>query len=79
MMTKEEVHEAIDRLNDDQLRPVATLLEEILPLGEDPVLHRLKGIPGIRLPAHWPPRFEKVEPLEIEGELASDRLIRERR
>ena len=58
MMTKEEGHNAIDRLNEDQLRPVATLLEEFLPAAEDPVLERLKAIPGIQLPAHrrtWMP------------------------
>lgn len=79
MMAKEEVHDAIDRLSEDQLRPVARLLEELLPGAEDPVLERLKAIPGIRLPAHWPPRFERVEPLEIGGELASEWMVRERR
>ncbi len=79
MMTKEEVHEAIDRLNEDQLRPVATLLEELLPSGKDKLWEQLKGIAGIRLPAHWPPRFGPVERAQVEGEMASERLIRERR
>lgn len=45
----------------------------------DPVWERLKAIPGIKLPRQWPPRFEPVEPLRVEGELPSERLIRERR
>ena len=54
-------------------------VEELLAAGGDPVLERLKSIPGIRLAAHWPPRFDEVEPFKIEGELASERLIRDRR
>lgn len=45
----------------------------------DLVWERLKNIPGARLPHHWPSRFKVVEPLKVEGELPSERLIRERR
>jgi hypothetical protein len=39
----------------------------------------MKSVPGIKLPDHWPPRFEKFEPLRVEGEPVSEQLIRERR
>lgn len=45
----------------------------------DPVWDRLKCIPGVKLPTRWPPRFKLVHPLKVEGELPSQRLIRERR
>jgi len=79
MMTKEEVHQAIDRLNDDQLRPVATLIEELLPRNTASLWEGLKCVPGIRFPGHWPPRFGSVERLRLDGDLASDQLIRDRR
>jgi hypothetical protein len=45
----------------------------------DSLLERLESLPGVKLPVHWPPRFEHVAPLEVEGELPSQRLVRERR
>jgi hypothetical protein len=45
----------------------------------DPLLEKLKGIPGLRLPAQWPPRFASFEPIQVEGEPVSEQLIRERR
>jgi hypothetical protein len=45
----------------------------------DPLRERLESLPGVKLPAHWPPRFKPVESLRVEGELPSQRLIRERR
>ena len=45
----------------------------------DSLWERLKNLPGLRLPAHWPPRFKPVRPLEVDGELPSQRLVRERR
>lgn len=45
----------------------------------DPVGEKLKGIPGIKLPAHWPPNFPQFDPLLVEGEPVSEQLIRERR
>jgi hypothetical protein len=43
------------------------------------IQERLKSLPGVKLPAHWPPRFRPVESLKVEGELPSQRLVRERR
>jgi hypothetical protein len=45
----------------------------------DSLRERLESLPGVKLPAHWPPRFKPVESLQVEGELSSQRLIRERR
>jgi hypothetical protein len=45
----------------------------------DPLRQRLASLPGVKLPAHWPPRFKALESLEVEGELPSQRLVRERR
>lgn len=45
----------------------------------DAVWERLKMIPGVKLPVHWPPLFRPVEPVKVEGELPSQRLVRERR
>lgn len=46
---------------------------------EDAVWQQLNDLPGIQLPAHWPPRFAKFEPIPITGEPLSEQLIRERR
>jgi hypothetical protein len=40
---------------------------------------RLQSFPGVKLPAHWPPQFKPVEPLKVEGEMPSRRLVQERR
>jgi len=45
----------------------------------DSLRERLESLPGVKLPAHWPPRFKPFEPLQGEGELPTQRLIRERR
>ena len=47
--------------------------------GNDSLRERLKSLPGTKLPAHWPPQFKPLEPLKVEGELPSERLVRERR
>jgi hypothetical protein len=69
-------------------RSAAEILEQALAGGLPPrsdaalnnsPLERLKSLSGIKLPAHWPPRFKPVEPLQVEGELPSQRLVRERR
>ncbi len=81
MQTHAELHQAIDQLDDAQAKEVMTLVQDLLNGRTDVVLERLKKIPGIRLPANWPPQFERVQPvkLEGEGESASEQLIRERR
>ena len=63
----------------------AEILEEALAgrvdrgAASDPVWERLRMIPGVKLPDHWPPQFENFEPLHVEGEPVSEQLIRERR
>jgi len=79
MTSRTDLHRAIDELGDDQLNQVTAIVENLLARQSDPVWERLRRIPGIELPAHWPPRFRVVSPLKIEGELPSERLIRERR
>ena len=75
-MTKEQMHKVIDRLTEEQLNKVEAVLEQLDT--EDP-RERWKTIPGLRVPEEWPPRFGKVERLQVEGESASEQLIRERR
>lgn len=55
------------------------LEHELVLSSPDPVWERLRAIPGIKLPQCWPPKFKQVKPLPVEGELPSERLIRERR
>jgi hypothetical protein len=76
MMTKDQVHEAIDRLTDDQLNQVRAVLEQLS--AGDP-RGRWRNIPGIRLPAVWPPDYGDFRPVEVPGEPVSEQLIRERR
>ena len=66
MTTRRELHQAIGQLNDEQVRQVITVVERLVSKhfdSVDPVYERLKRIPGIQLPAHWPRRFETVERL----------------
>jgi hypothetical protein len=58
---------------------LAELAGRELSVPPGPVWQRLKTIPGVKLPDHWPPRFEKFEPLRVEGEPVSEQLVRERR
>ncbi len=39
----------------------------------------LESLPSVKSPFHWPPRFKPIEALWLEGELPSERLVRERR
>ena len=54
-------------------------IEREASTSHDPVWERLQTIAGVKLPAHWPPQFKSVEPLNVQGEMPSERLIRERR
>jgi len=67
--------EILEQLLDEQARRDAAEPSE----PTDPVWGCLKRIPGIRLPAHWPPQYPEFEPIPIEGEPVSEQLIRERR
>lgn len=49
------------------------------PAQADPVWQKLKTMPGLHLPDHWPPQFAQMEPLHVEGESVSEQLVRERR
>ncbi len=67
--SREHLHELVDQLNEEQIPQAAHALEAIL-----------RGIPGLRMPDHWPPQFMEFEPLPVNGEeLPSEQLIRERR
>jgi hypothetical protein len=79
MRTLSNLHKAIDQLNKEHINQIMSLVEVLLVEESDPIWHRLKEMPGIKLPSRWPPQFKPVEPLTLKGELASDQLIRERR
>jgi hypothetical protein len=76
MTSREELHRTIDDLDEEQLRQVKGAVEGIL--GDDLRRH-LSRIPGVQVPANWPPRFDLVERLRVEGEPMSEHLMRERR
>jgi hypothetical protein len=46
---------------------------------QERLLEVLRAIPGLRVPDHWPPRYEPFEPMPYDGEAPSEQLIRERR
>jgi hypothetical protein len=75
-MTKEQVHQAIDRLTEEQLNKVQAVLEQ---LHTDDPRERWRSIPGLRLPEEWPPDYGNFEPVRLDGESVSEQLIRERR
>ncbi len=77
-MTKEQIHEAIDRLTPDQLTQINAALEQISH--EDP-RERWRSIPGLKLPEIWPPDYGDFNPIKLtgEGESAAEQLIQERR
>ena len=75
-MTKEQIHEAIDRLSPDQLNQVQSVLEQLS--GEDP-RERWRSIAGLKVPAVWPPDFGDFSAVRLTGESVADQLIRDRR
>lgn len=76
MTSREELHRAIEQLSEDQLRQVSVVVEGLL---HPDWRRRLAGIPGVRMPAEWPGKFERVDRVRVEGELVSEQLMRERR
>lgn len=78
MTTRQDLHEAIDKLTDDQVKKVIEAVKRVI--ASNPY-ELLKGAPGIRVPDEWPPEYQVFEPIKIsqEGELPSEQLIRERR
>ncbi len=53
-MTKEQIHEAIDQLNPDQLNQLQSVLEQ---LSRDDPRERWRRITGLKVPAIWPPDY----------------------
>jgi hypothetical protein len=76
MTTKEQVHQAIERLSDDQLSKIQAAIEQLT--ADDP-RERWRSIPGLQLPDVWPPDYGDFQPVKLEGESVSEQLIRERR
>jgi hypothetical protein len=74
--SRSELHHLVDELPEEQLSAAAAAL---MQLRQDALRSTLASIPGLRMPAHWPPQFSDFEPLPFEGEPPSEQLIRERR
>jgi hypothetical protein len=74
--SRSELHRLVDELPEEQLSAAVVTLRQ---LQQDAVRSTLASIPGLRMPAHWPPQFSDFEPLPFEGEPPSEQLIRERR
>lgn len=79
MQSRNELHEAITRLADDQVQHVLAVVDGLLAQDQDPVRERMQQVPGVRMPARWRPKLNPVNPVTPSGELVSERLIRERR
>lgn len=77
--TRLELYAAIERLNDKQLGEVLSVAKSFLVDDKDPIRKRLLTMPGIKLPARRYPRLDAFEPLDVEGELPSEQIVRERR
>ncbi len=65
--TRNELHEAIDRLNEEQAEQVLALVQHLLAQKPDPLWECLKTIPGLTLPDHWPPQFGYFCPTPRKG------------
>lgn len=74
---RHHLHELVDQLDEQHIAQAAHALESIQRASLEAIL---RGIPGLRMPDHWPPQFVDFEPLPVTGEeLPSEQLIRERR
>ena len=78
MGCREELHRAIDKLTDKQVESVKNNVDALLERSHDESLHELLRIPGIRLGRDRDPNYNRLEPIKVEGELASEQVIRER-
>jgi len=75
--SRQHLQELVDQLNEQHIPQAAHALEAIQDASLEAIL---RGIPGLRMPDHWPPQFVEFEPLPVYGEeLPSEQLIRERR
>jgi hypothetical protein len=71
------LHQMLDALSEEQIPAAYAALTQVQ---QDALRSALASIPGLRLPAHWPPRFSTFDPMPYEGqESPSEQLIRERR
>jgi hypothetical protein len=70
------LHQLVDTLPEEHM-PAA--LAALIQVRQDALRATLASIPGLRLPAQWPPHFPDVEPMPYEGESPSEQLIQERR
>ncbi len=76
-LSRAALHQLVDTLPEDQLPAATAALAQVQ---QDALRSTLASIPGLRLPAQSPPRFEVFEPMEYEGnESPSEQLIRERK
>ena len=77
MSTRQELHEAVDRLDESKLGDALVIVQNMLETDGDAMRRRLKALPGVKLPDQWPPTFAAFEPIQVEGEPVSEQLIRE--
>jgi hypothetical protein len=70
------LHQLLDELPEEHMPAALAALTQVQ---QDALRSALASIPGLRLPAHWPPHFADIEPMPYEGEPPSEQLIRERR
>lgn len=74
--SRADLHQLLDALPEEHIPAAFAALTE---LQQDTLRSSLATIPGVRMPAHWPPQFPDFEPMPYEGEPPSEQLIRERR
>ena len=74
--SRAELHRLLDTLPDEQMPAALAALTQV---GQDALRSILASIPGLRLPAHWPPRYPPVESMDYDAEPPSEELVRERR
>jgi hypothetical protein len=75
-VTKQQIHEAIDRLSPDQLNQVQTVIEH---LSHPDPRERWRSIAGLKVPEVWPPDYGDFQAVRLTGEAVADQIIRERR
>ena len=70
------LHQLVDELPEERMPAAFAALTQVR---QDALRSALASIPGLRMPAHWPPQFPDFGPMPYEGEPPSEQLIRERR
>lgn len=74
--SRNALHQLLDSLPDEQMPAAEAALTQVQ---QGALRSALASIPGLRLPAQWPPRFPLFEPMPYDGEAPSEELVRERR